>query len=526
MKNLTIFSIFLLSFFSISSFGQGVQLTKDFVPGDDGGMYDGQIITSFGGSVIIEFYVEGEQNSLFVSDGTESGTTEVYKLGGNGYVRDYFNVDRSIYIIVNVGSDKYSLIKLEDKSSSPDLLLTDWKNINTVTYFNNNLYFQGEKDDSSSDSLYHYDPISKTITSSIPIHWLHSIKDITVHNNNLYFISGKSSDALALYKYDGVSAEADLIYDFKTFDNYYTNINMISSGDFLYFWYINPQKEYCLFSSDGTTNGTKILNNTFTHINFKPISYNDKVYFGAKTEGESGSSLYVSNGTVESTKKIELVDPSTTTFGPNNLQIFNNSLYMSSSYNLLKLNQNSSKVEKVFDDNTFGGGYLVYGADMAIFNDSLAFVLENKDYYTKELWISDGTDSGTKKINHDLAGSNIRYISQLTTAENKLFFSANHDSYGLELFVYSPDNLSKSNEVNLKNKNTSVFPNPVKNSISFDIDEQIISVKIFDIAGNKVFDKNNNIDSQLDINFLNSGIYLIKIKTLKNQYTGKFNKID
>ena len=124
MKKLFYISILLFTLIHTTSFGQGVQLVKDFAPGTDHGMYDGKIISSYGGSILIEFYADGQPNTLFKSNGTEAGTHEVYGLGGSGYVTKYLNVDSSIYVIAKISSSKYSLLKFNDNTSMPQVILS------------------------------------------------------------------------------------------------------------------------------------------------------------------------------------------------------------------------------------------------------------------------------------------------------------------------------------------------------------------------------------------------------------------
>ena len=350
---------------------------------------------------------------------------------------------------------------------------------------------------------------------------------MAIHNNNLYFISGISNSAVALHKYDGTSSEAEVIYNFNTYDNYYTNIDMISAGDFLFFKYLDPDKKYSLFRTDGTTDGITVLNNTYSHsYSSSTVSFNNKIYFNAEVEGESGNYLFVSDGTSNGTKKIKLENPSTTKISPYDFQVFNGELYLASAYNVLKLNSNGTYVKKVFSDNTFGGSNLDYGDEMTIYADSLSFVVENNDNYKKELWISNGTNNGSNKINLKLEGSFIRVPQQLTSAGNKLFFIGSHDNYGIELFVYSLDNLSNSRNINFETKNISIFPNPAQNNISFDIGGTIKSITVYDILGNVVIYKTNYSRNNLDIDFLSKGLFFIKINTSKSDYLGNFYKID
>ena len=74
-----------------------------------------------------------------------------------------------------------------------------------------------------------------------------------------------------------------------------------------------------------------------------------------------------------------------------------------------------------------------------------------------------------------------------------------------------------------------VFPNPVNNQLNFTFNDtilaDIISIQILDING-RVIKNIKTIHPQLsvDLNNLNAGIYLVKVKTTKANYTSKIIK--
>jgi chitinase len=69
-----------------------------------------------------------------------------------------------------------------------------------------------------------------------------------------------------------------------------------------------------------------------------------------------------------------------------------------------------------------------------------------------------------------------------------------------------------------------VFPNPAEDEISINIpeDETLNSVEIFDISGKQLLQTNKQ--HQIDVNILNAGIYLVKIKTTNTVVSKTFIK--
>ena len=67
-------------------------------------------------------------------------------------------------------------------------------------------------------------------------------------------------------------------------------------------------------------------------------------------------------------------------------------------------------------------------------------------------------------------------------------------------------------------KDLAVFPNPLTNSFTLQIDGQKLEntqIQIFNVIGKKVFEKSNLISKTIDVSELNRGIYYLNIKGKK-----------
>ncbi len=88
-------------------------------------------------------------------------------------------------------------------------------------------------------------------------------------------------------------------------------------------------------------------------------------------------------------------------------------------------------------------------------------------------------------------------------------------------------NIDVSNEKIIadKNINVRIYPNPTKNKIFVEIEENSGVISIFDLQGKKVFEKNiNKSKSVFSLEELKRGIFNIKIKTKENTYNKKLIK--
>lgn len=90
--------------------------------------------------------------------------------------------------------------------------------------------------------------------------------------------------------------------------------------------------------------------------------------------------------------------------------------------------------------------------------------------------------------------------------------------FSVRLIKNSP--LSTSSFSKLK---MSFYPNPVKSEFILNTTETIITVEIYDILGKVIFSKNSS-QTNVNIEFLKKGIYLLKVKTENGTFNSKIIK--
>ena len=298
-------------------------------------------------------------------------------------------------------------------------------------------------------------------------------RNLIEFNDKLYFTANNGESGLELFVSDGTADGTQLLVDLRPGSNNYGSYpgslgSFTEFNDKLYFSANNGENGRELFVSDGTAEGTQLL------VDLRPgssssnpgnlasfIEFNDKLYFAADN-GESGSELFVSDGTAEGTQLLVDINPGVDDgYGepsfprgsyPRYFTEFNGKLYFSA-------NNGENGQELFVSDGTAEGTQLLldispgvdygYGEpsfpknsnprDLIEFNGKLYFSANNGEN-GQELFVSDGTAEGTQllvdidpSVDNGYYGSS--YPLNLTEFNGKLYFTADNGESGRELFV-------------------------------------------------------------------------------------------
>ncbi|GAB7256277.1 T9SS type A sorting domain-containing protein [Polaribacter sp. OB-PA-B3] len=205
-----------------------------------------------------------------------------------------------------------------------------------------------------------------------------AITDITSFNNKVYF--GFTHE---LWESDGTIEGTKLVFSNASGDGGIQAI--INRGSDLL---LLLERGIHLF--DGTTNSTtKIATQDITYIKSYEASTNTKTFFVANYKGE-GDRLWTTNGTANGTISIEPFWPD----GRTPIVLYN-------------------------------------------LGEQLIFTSTTGDYDMGELWVSDGTNSGTKLLKDINKTGNLDSKPKFqTTLNGKIYFSADDNIHGRELFVF------------------------------------------------------------------------------------------
>ncbi|MEZ6121641.1 MAG: GEVED domain-containing protein [Planctomycetaceae bacterium] len=336
--------------------------------------------------------------NLWISDGTEEGTTQVFEPGTAPF-SDPFNV-------ITVGD--HAFFTAYNNSGGVDLWKTDGTTGGT------------EVVGSNSDLTY----ASGTA------------------GGRLYFLVTTSSASSALWTSDGTPGGTLVVHSNVLWPRESPQLPVI--GETVYFEAFDEEHGYELWKSDGTVEGTirvaDILPGSRSSSPGRITPVGDKVYFSAY-DGVA-SQLFVSDGTQAGTSVVRSAldgGPS----GPDSLVEMDGVLYFSA-------NVNSSSERRIWrsDGTADGTGQVIdvtpgilYGpptTDIFSIGSQLYFTVED-EVYGRELWASDGTADGTRLV-ADLVHANRGSMPRdFVIVGDTVSFLANGTDSEIHLLSTKPD---------------------------------------------------------------------------------------
>jgi ELWxxDGT repeat protein len=217
-----------------------------------------------------------------------------------------------------------------------------------------------------------------------------------------------------------------------------------------------------IYTTDGTDTGTHPVINLYMGL---PILFNNKLYF-AGSGPNNNNELWTSDGTYTGTALVKEINPTLNGSSIKKLTVFNNRLIMSA-----------------FDGSN---GH--------------------------EIWISDGTAAGTYKPQFPNATHSnplSSYDSQpFLEYHSELYFGAEYDSGGTELWKYNDDPAS-TNEVIPYNGVLKTWPNPAKNSVRVYAPESG-DIVISDLVGRTIATIKISGSTAIDVSSYRPGMYFIR----------------
>jgi ELWxxDGT repeat protein len=242
--------------------------------------------------------------------------------------------------------------------------------------------------------------------------------------------------------------------------------NLVEFKDRLYFSAYDEETGSQLFVSDGTSEGTQLVvdrdltleednnGNSYGSSPYNLVEFKDRLYFAAN-DGENGRALFVSDGATEGTQLLVDLRPGESSYAnfyssyPNNLFEFNDKLYFTANddvhgYELFVSDGTTEGTQLLVDlypgESNYGSKYGSNPSNLVEFNGKLYFTA-NDDVHGNELFVSDGTAEGTQLL-VDLYPGESNYGSKygsnpsnLVEFNGKLYFTADDGVHGNELFV-------------------------------------------------------------------------------------------
>lgn len=264
-------------------------------------------------------------------------------------------------------------------------------------------------------------------------------------NGTLFFIGGKTA-SVGLWKSDGTEAGTTAVKLFAA-NTLTSSPRALTDVNGTLFFFTGTSSGYPLWKSDGTEAGTTLVA-TLPAQPSDLTNVNGRLFF-VGSDSAHGAEPWISDGTAAGTHLLKEIRPTSDSSDPFALTDVNGTLYFmvrlgnSSDYELWKSDGTATGTVRVKD---FGYGIASpYGPapDYLTTIGSRLFFTAYDSVGGMELWVSDGTESGTQRVKDintivnfsqpysDNKGSN---PFSLTNLDGTLIFSADDGVHGRELW--------------------------------------------------------------------------------------------
>jgi ELWxxDGT repeat protein len=339
------------------------------------------------------------------------------------------------------------------------------------------------------------------------------------HNSRIYFTATNGTDGSELWVSDGTNAGTYMLHE----------LNM-GAGDSYCSWLTIMNNELYFAAN----NGTQIelyksdLNSTLTQLSFSSAfgygptqlaASTNRIYF-QYNDGVHGKEYWITDGSVAGTTLLKDINPGAAFSTDLSGYIWNNNFYFGADdgVNSVELwKSDGTEAGTVMVKNIHPSTYSLPGGFRAYHNH--LFFVANDGTHGNELWKTDGTNAGTVKVTVPVWATfndPLAFTGTMVVVDNNLYFPANYDVNGRELYKYWEPLASVNTNENAQLK---VYPNPSHGEFRVEYaGEQtgIITTRLFTPEGKLIFTQNWNHLFTPVMNFnctdLPAGLYLLQIQ--------------
>jgi len=416
-----------------------------------------------------------KRNELWVSDGTTPGTRLVKSIDstGSSKLSDFTVVGSKLYFTVNDAAGKKNELWVSDGTTLGTRLV---KNIDPAgnlkftrfTAVGSKIYFLAT--DAIVDQFSIWTRYELWVSDGMES-GTQKLRDfslpesdrefggITVVGSKLYFfvgdsarIDGDTTHGTQLWASDGTTSGTKMVRNINPTNSSCCadgeegagNFFFIALGSKFLFATSTDTPENELWSSDGTEAGTRVIAvvnpDVRGSLTFGAIIVGSKLYFDVVSRNGAGQ-LWVSNGTAAGTKMVKTINPKGDAyFG--NFNVIGSNLYFNASdgihgNELWISNGTANGTRMVKDINPKGNSNIGRTSNTARTSGTWG----SKLYFTatdgthgNELWISDGTATGTKMVK-DINPKGDSDITDPTVIGKRLYFTADDGIHGYEFWI-------------------------------------------------------------------------------------------
>lgn len=403
----------------------GTSRLKDIARGNAGSTLD--LLGSVNGQLVMTRRLEDYQRAIYTSDGSAEGTQEFvgpdigsaeisggllwFSKGiwmGQSYTYELWKSD-----LTAGGTTR---IPVPGNSYDPGIFST----LGKTTLFRRDSHALWQTDGTEPGTRMVFDmgqgdPYVR-ITSIVAAvdHWMILVKD-EYRNFTLWRSDGTTAGTHPVRRYSGYLGD-------------YPEI--VAMGINVFFGFQGSNRHQ-LWVSDGTDAGTiQILSLKQTGPTIEALTpVGHLVYFRVFTTS-AGVELWKTDGTANGTVMVKDIDPGRPSSDPELLTPSNDLLYFTAKRTLWKTDGTAEGTVSVSATQVCHGEF---DTRMGVLGGKIAFAGCGPDSGT-ELWISDGTSSGTRLLKDIWPGPSSSVPSEFTTVSNRLFFVADDGIRGDELW--------------------------------------------------------------------------------------------
>lgn len=441
-------------------------------------------------------------NELWKTDGTAAGTTMVQdiNLGSlSSNPESFVSMGGFVYFSATESLNGTELWRTNGTTTSLVANIQTGaasSNPTSLTVFGTSIVFSAD-DGVNGNELWTSDGTTTTLLMNIePLGGSSTPEKFCVNGSNIYFIANTSTYGKEPWISDGTAAGTHLLSDMNpgatgVFITDFRTLGantLISAvfGPVSHEWYvtdgtsvslvkdINPNSYYSglsgqigyemggfiyfgandatgngteLWRTDGTLTGTTMVKDIFSGAgdsypnNFSKANLNGFMYFCANN-GTDGTELWKSDGTVLGTTLVKNISFGNSDSYPSNFSLLgtqfifsaNNDSIAGANAELWKTDGTTlgtNMVKNIYPDTVFTANGFYQG--IGVNNNTLYFSAE-QDSIGIELYMSNGTTAGTQFLKNINPGSNSSYPSLFTTLGTITFFRANDGINGSELW--------------------------------------------------------------------------------------------
>ncbi len=257
-----------------------------------------------------------------------------------------------------------------------------------------------------------------------------------VYKDKLFFAGGYSQFETELWVSDGTPSGTYLIKDIISGTGGSNPAGFVESAGFLFFTALNSNSYRELWKTNGTEAGTtlvKAINPGGNAYIGNLIDFKGKLFFQAE-HPDFGKEIWVSDGTDTGTRPFADLNPGTKSGGFSLPAVFKDRLYFTSTGSKLFVSDGTVKGTYRVQDSLMVPQDINTPGDFTLLNGKMYFVASNLTF-GKELWVSDGTDTGTRLLVETVPGYNGSNPIFLTRAGKRIFFTNMSPGNGSELWI-------------------------------------------------------------------------------------------